>query len=145
MKKKGSLVISRILIACLLAILMSCDSNDRLIYNQPELHARADALPLGLRYDLYLQVYRSQTPRNPLLAENVAALGEPARRYVIRKSKLSSVMEFQAILAILSKYDRQCSQAEYVSLLNSDAMTRSRVDTRAALKRYVDVVCRKNW
>ena len=51
-----------------------------------ELHAKAQALALPHRYDLYVEVWRSQTPRRPVLADDVAALGDPAWTYTIARA-----------------------------------------------------------
>lgn len=101
-----------------------------------QLHARALSLPLEARYDLYLKVYKSRTPRNPLLAEDIIELGRPARHYALQRAQNSSGAEFGAALTVLSGFQLGCSEAEYVGLLKAiDEMAESGGQREALIDR----------
>lgn len=77
-----------------------------------ELHAKARTLALPERYDLYVEVWRSRIPRRPVLANDVAALGEPAWNYVLARAVDGKVSELLQALPILWAFDRRCSPRE---------------------------------
>jgi len=105
-------------IAALGALTAACGNSDE-ISEIPEstLHSRAATLALPQRYDLYLRVYRSRLPRNPVLAGDVAALGDPAWDYVQERALAArDAGDFQAALSVLAVIDRRCSPDELAKL-----------------------------
>jgi hypothetical protein len=143
---RESLVVSSFSIKWLwsLPLLIACTGCDKpLSQNEDQLHAKALSLPLRDRYDLYLKVYKSRIPRNPLLADDVAALGEPARRYAFKRAASGQGPEFGAALSIISAFDIGCSREEMKRLV--DAATREAESERqlTALKDSINSVCRR--
>jgi hypothetical protein len=127
-----------LLLICSLS-LCSCNSNPSAKYKglpADELHARARMVPLKQRYDMYLDVYDDQIPRNPLLASDLAELGEPARAYAISRADRADAKELGAILSLLPITNRPCSDVERVILMRAA----KRIDTSAE-----GFEARKNW
>lgn len=107
-----------------------------------ELRAQALSLALKQRYQLYFEVYKSRIPRNPLLAEEVAKLGEPARLYALAQAQDASGAQFGAALAVLSEFEQNCSSQEYTSLMNTIREKSGSDGQRRALEDSVNMVCR---
>jgi hypothetical protein len=127
----------------LLPLLVSCGSGDTSLHeSEQELHARAARLKLQDRYDLYLNVYFSRIPRNPILAEDVAQLGEPAWSYVMGKASEGGIGKFGANLMIISAFDRECSRAEQSALQKRAESLSSYPTQRDALISQVRVACK---
>jgi hypothetical protein len=70
------------------------------------------------RYDFYLLV-RSESlpPKIPFLAEDVAALGEPAWHYKIARASRETRFDVWTALPVLAEFDRRCTDAEYGALM----------------------------
>jgi len=81
-----------------------------------ELHAKARTLALPARYDLYVEVLRSQIPSRPILADDIAALGEPAWKYVLSQALNGDYLEISEALPALSAFNRHCSLKELEQL-----------------------------
>lgn len=128
-----------IIAAGMLITVCSCGREET--RTEQQLRNQAAALPLPERYELYLDVYFSRVPRNPILADDVAQLGEPARVYVIERALNADVAEFGAALAVVAAFDRTCSSNEYSELLGHADMISSYAKQTDALVRQVRVAC----
>lgn len=126
-----------ILLAC-----QSCGDSGRFDHlSEQELHEMATKLSLQDRYGLYLKVYESRTPRNPVLASDIHALGKPARAYVIDKASHGDLAEIGAILSVVSLYNERCTPKEREMLVAGVLKISSGQETRQALIRRVDSAC----
>lgn len=112
--------------------------------NDAQLHHKALSLPLAQRYELYLNIYKSRTPRNPILAEDVVKLGRPARDYALKKARGASGAEFGAALTIISEFDVTCSESEYRMLLKTVEIGTQSHGQREALISRVGTACRRS-
>ena len=121
---------------------MSCNEAEHVSdFSEAELHEQASRLALPDRYDLYLRVYASSTPRNPLLASDIVALGEPARAYVLEQMTRANSMQLGAALAVLSQYRRGCREDEERKLLNAASRLDGDVEVREAWSHAIEVAC----
>ncbi|MBO9668994.1 MAG: hypothetical protein J7485_00605 [Sphingobium sp.] len=126
------------------ASLFSCNSNPSAKYKAvpaAELHARARTLPLKDRYEMYLDVYDDRTPRNPVLASDVAALGEPARAYAISRADQADAKELGAILSLLSVIVSPCSDAERAVLMRAAKRTDTTDEALEARRNWIVSAC----
>jgi hypothetical protein len=123
----------------LLLLLTACQ-NPYSTVPDDELHERARALPLAERYQLYVDVLHSRTPRRPLLAEDVAALGAPAWKYVLGRALTGSTTDLSRALPVLHAFRRRCSPAE-LQELRARADRAVSADTVTALRSSIDAFC----
>lgn len=123
-------------------VLSACDGGEVSSYDEKELHERAQKLPLEERYEFYLRVYGSRTPRNPVLAEDVAALGVPARELILAKTRQADIKEFGAQLSVISAFGDRCSESEMQLLNRKATKLTNEGPTREALLTRVAVDCR---
>lgn len=83
-----------------------------------ELQRRAMRMPLKERYDFYLLVTsESRPPKTPMLAEEVAALGEPAWDYAIKRASNGTATDVSKALPVMDVFERRCTDAEYAALM----------------------------
>lgn len=83
-----------------------------------ELQRRAMRMPLKERYDFYLLVTsESRPPKTPKLAEEVAALGEPAWKYAIERASNGTATDVDQALPVMDVFERRCTDAEYAALM----------------------------
>jgi hypothetical protein len=126
-----------ILFAALMA--SGCDSGR--METDEQLIERSNSLQLQDRYDLYLKIYKSSTPRNPLLASEIVKLGLPARTYAINKARSATGADFQAALTIVSQFDQNCTAGERELLIERAVAISSSKSQQKALTDYVGVAC----
>lgn len=107
-----SIIIS---ITAIFQVITACDRSMKI--NDNEMLLKASSLPLNSRYDLYMKVYKSRIPRNPLLAEEIVKLGLPARDYALKKAASGTSVDFGAALTIVSKFNIPCTSKEYDYLI----------------------------
>jgi hypothetical protein len=93
-----------------------------------ELHGRARQLPLEPRYAFYLEVYAGSRPHNGIVAEDIAALGDPAWKYSMDRAISAHSSDFDAKLPVLQAFGRTCSAPQYNDLLA--AARRVRMDRK---------------
>ena len=120
----------------------SCNSPTRMTDEQ--LHEKALSLPLEARYDLYVEVYMATTPRNPLLAEDIVQLAQPARRYTLQRASRGSGAELGAALTVISQFSEGCSDPERTTLLKAVEGVAESEDQREALVSRVMVTCQQS-
>ena len=127
----------------LLTTLVGCGPTDD-IANLPDavLHARARALPVAQRYALYLRVYNSRIPRNPLLAEDVAQLGNTAWNHVMKSAIGADAGTFQAGLTVLGMIPRRCSDSERMTLRGRVQSIAGSRESERLLVDHVDSACK---
>lgn len=119
----------------------SCDNDIEMTDSQ--MHEKALSLSLEDRYDFYMKIYRSTTPRNPILAEDIVRLGQPARIYTMKRAATGSGVELGAALTVLSEFSEGCSTAERAELLKIAEKVSSSQDQHAALINRVTATCIK--
>lgn len=124
----------------LLLAATACESNPYSNVADGELHAKANALELPERYDLYVTVLHSRTPSRPILADDVASLGLPARRYVLGQALSGGFAELSQALPVLYAFKQRCSSGE-LEQLRGHADRVSGADTARALKSSIDSLC----
>jgi hypothetical protein len=105
-----------------------------------ELHAKARTLALPARYDLYVEVLRSQIPSRPILAGDIAALGEPAWKYVLSRALGGDYLEISEALPALSAFSRRCSLEE-LEQLRAHVGHASSGDMARSLTALVETTC----
>lgn len=131
--------------AVITALLVICCSCEKPIHMTDEqLHTKAAGLSLQPRYDLYLQIYKSSTPRNPLLADDIVKLGPPARRYVVRRALRDTGAELGAALTVLSEFNVGCSEHETTMLVKAVENSADSEGQRNALVNRVKSVCQRS-
>lgn len=130
----------RLLTGLALMFLQSCDRQAEI--PEKQLHYEASKLNLVDRYNLYLHVYKSRFPRNPVLANDVAKLGHPARKYVLERAAKSGATEFGAILDVLFAFGTKCSESEYRYLLSEADRISTTSGEFAAFHRSIDGLCK---
>lgn len=123
--------------------LIGCDSHKYSNTPPNELHTMAKSLPIDKRYDLYIDVYKDRTPSNPILAEDVAQLGEPARLYSIARAQHGDIVEFQAALTVLSRFETKCSAEQKSALLIAASRLSCERELQDHLINFVNVACDK--
>jgi hypothetical protein len=104
------------------------------------LRAQARALALPQRYDLYVKVLHSSIPERPVLARDVAALGDPAWRHVFAHATSGGFTELSQALPALYAFGRRCTLAE-LEQLRGHADSVSGGGTALAMKRRIDSLC----
>lgn len=88
--------------------------------SEEELHRRARQLPLEERYEFYLRVTSDALPpKVPMLADEVAALGEPAWDYAIARVRDGGPADLRDALPVLDLFDRQCTPSEFAVLMRA--------------------------
>lgn len=131
-----------LIVVPILAGLASCGDGDIGMTSPQKLHEKARRLPLAERYDLYLDVYRSRTPNNPVLAEDIVMLGSSGRLYTMDRATRGDIVEFQAALPIISKFDQRCSQLEETTLQKKVEKLTDSGALKQALTEHIAVACR---
>lgn len=106
-----------------------------------QLHAKAQTLTLSERYDLYVEVWRSQTPRRPILADDVAALGEPAWHYTLARAVRGKTSEMLQAMPVLWAFNRTCTTEE-LNRLRAHVATIAGSDQRQPMLDAVDGACK---
>ncbi len=123
-------------------ILGACSESKKIDdYSEEELRELATTLPLEDRYQLYLELYMSSIPRNPTLAPDVAALGSPARQFVLTEAETADIEEFQAVLSVLSNFEEPCGEKEVSNLLERAKEISSDAEIAKSLDNYVMISC----
>lgn len=118
----------------------ACTANPYSSVPDEVLHAKAKKLTLPDRYDLYIEVLHSRTPSRPIIADDVAALGPPAWKYVFGRAVGGGFAEISDALPVLFSFDRRCSPNELKQL--RDHVNRvSKADTAKALNSSIDSLC----
>jgi hypothetical protein len=142
--KEGRVVNSKLLTGFALGIsfasIQSC--NRKADIPEAQLHKKASTLGVADRYELYLQVYKSRIPENPILAGDVAKLGDPARKYAFARASKSNAAELGAILELVSQFDAGCSESEYETLVSAADRISTTSGELAAFRRSIDGVCK---
>lgn len=129
------------LAACL--PLIACHRQDDFANSsEAELHAQAGKLPLQERYALYERVFHSRTPSNPVLADDIAKLGEDGFRYAVQRGAKGDFDALNASFPVLGAGHRKCSAEEFSALLAS-VERNSSGRSRDAMKDYLTSVCNK--
>ena len=123
-----------------LLLLTACRASPYSIVPDGELHARARSLPLTERYQLYLDVLDSRIPNRPILAEDVAALGAPAWKYVLGQATSGGSAELSRALPVLYAFNRRCSPTE-LKQLRARADRGVSADTARVFKSSIDDLC----
>ncbi len=124
----------------ILLTVAACETNPYATVSDEALHANAKSLALPERYDLYVRVLESRTPRRPILAEDVAALGDPAWQYVVGRALRGGSAELSQALPVLYAFDRPCGLSD-LERLREHADRVSSGDTARALKSSIDSLC----
>jgi len=118
----------------------ACKANPYSSASDEELHARAKTLALPERYKLYVEVLHSRTPSRPIIADDVAALGPPAWKYVFTHAVGGGSAELSQALPLLFAFERRCSPTE-LKQLREHAGRVSGADTAKALLDSIDSLC----
>ena len=89
-------------------------------WSDQALHQKARTLPLRQRYDFYLKVYAATFPHRTTVADDIAALGDPAWRYTIHSAINGGYYDaFDPAIPVLIAFDRRCSTPEYKALITA--------------------------
>jgi len=120
--------------------LTACKPNPYANVPDQSLHTMAKKLALPERYDLYLLVLHSRIPSRPTIADDIAALGPPAWKYVLDRAVSGDSAELSDALPALAAFDRRCSLNE-LEKLREHANRVSKADTAKALISSIDDLC----
>jgi len=118
----------------------ACKANPYSSVPDENLHAKAKTLALPERYNLYVAVLHSRIPSRPIIADDVAALGPPAWKYVLGRALGGGSAELSEALPALLAFDRRCSSNEFKQL-REHADRFSRADTARALNDSIESLC----
>jgi len=130
----------------IVAMLLLAACRDSPYANIPdeELHAKALLLPLPQRYDLYVDVLHSSIPSRPILAIDIAALGDPAWIYTLDRALSGGTDELLHALPVLSEFKRACSTTE-LEQLQTHAKHVTASDQRGVVSNYIETACKAGF
>jgi len=118
----------------------ACKANQYSSVPDEKLHAKAKTLALPERYDLYVEVLHSRIPSRPIIADDIAALGNPAWKYVLGRALTGGSAELSQALPVLFAFGRTCSPDELIQL-RGHAGRVSSAETAKALRNSIDSLC----
>jgi hypothetical protein len=122
-------------------MLVGCTDSPYANMSNNEIHARARVMPLAQRYAFYREVLDSRIPANAAVADDLAALGKPARTYTIAQALGGKRQDLMDALTVLSAFDGRCSAAEWSALNNKAAGVAYNAEDRRLLEMHVSVAC----
>lgn len=122
-------------------LLFGCADSPYANMSNKEIHAKARMMPLPQRYTFYREVLDSRIPANPVVAEDIVMLGQPARLYTMAQALEGSREEFLDALPVLSAFDGPCSLAEWTALQNKSSRIAYNREDRRVITSHVSVAC----
>ena len=121
-------------------VVAGCQANPYAAATDAELHAKARALALPARYNLYVEVLHSRIPSRPIIAEDIAVFGSPAWGYVLERALSGGSVELSQALPVLFAFGRRCSQNE-LDQLRDHASEEASAEQAVALRSSIDSMC----